>query len=197
MTIYELKIGSDTIRYMPLKEAELDLPNCDKDGKELIKEQITKSAYKFKYADGTEYKGTIYKSLNGTAIDKGLKTKEIKDSEFEIVDRFEALDLKPQHLYFVELSNYFKEKIGDKGTASKAVKFNFSNGQYSSYTAYIYNYANSFLMVLGNAYITELIAEAKEKTPKTQTKLNELKSTDGVNKVSVLALAQAREGVKK
>jgi len=170
MVFYNLSIGSFDIKYTPLKPKEVEsFPYCDNEGK-ILKRIVEGKGKVFFLNELTGQKTSVaYRLINGKARDKFPKTKEVIN--YKEVDSKEVEDLfiKGECLAIGEL---LKRDLEDTG---KAIKFAFSNGQFSRYIGYVYvsELYNSLMFVYGTKGKAQAIKEIYEEQ-KEQKKAQEL-----------------------
>lgn len=179
----KFKIQGMELNALPIKIKENKLPDCDTKGRLVEKVYDQKSITSWKYADtGEEYTGKVVKLVDDVASEKFTRTKEIQ--MFKVVDKFEAMDMLEEKLYFVEIPELLKEKLG----TDKAIKFVFSTGGgFCEYFAYIYEYGKYSVMKLSRASITNAL-ENFAQTYKESVKVKQPEQIEVARVKSKLAL---------
>lgn len=166
MVFYDLTIAKYPTRIMPFTFKTQELPDCNKEGKELIKIRGEKRPDKWLIKDtGEEYQPEgKYKLISGKAIPQAQKTKEVPEAKVRFVDVNEKV-VGSEATFWVD-SPILQEKLEKE---QQAIAFPYVNGlgwkvSKALIKLHPYNGKQILLMELGKRFLSEIRLEDFKKT---------------------------------
>jgi hypothetical protein len=187
MSWNNLKVGSFNLKIMPLNPLVKEFPNCDANGNVLTRVAGKFDKPYYMNEQTGERHEIAFKLINGKALAKLPKTKEVKQGNYIEVNVSEVDDIIPEKMYLVKCPELFNN-LKDSG---KALLFGYTSGNgYKCYKAYIrphntYEKQMFCIMICGTTQMSELMTPILENESNKEKVMELTKTIQGVNRASV------------